>query len=92
MKSYRITVGGRVQGVFYRKYVSEALNEAGYAGYVRNLKDGRVEVVVRVLNSDDLKTVQNILKTGSLSSIVENIIIETLENDDIDNNSFTIRY
>jgi acylphosphatase len=42
-----VLVSGRVQGVGFRlACVNEAVR-LGLAGYVRNLEDGRVEVVVR---------------------------------------------
>ena len=38
-------VHGRVQGVFFRVYVSRRAGELGLEGYVRNLPDGTVEVI-----------------------------------------------
>jgi acylphosphatase len=39
----RFFVAGRVQGVGYRYFVQELAQELGLCGYVRNLRDGRVE-------------------------------------------------
>ncbi|HEV8436979.1 MAG TPA: acylphosphatase [Methylomirabilota bacterium] len=41
-----ILVDGRVQGVGYRNYVQRKAAQLGLAGYVMNLKDGRVRVRV----------------------------------------------
>ncbi len=41
----RILVEGRVQGVFFRDTCRDEATAAGVAGWVRNLPDGRVEVV-----------------------------------------------
>ena len=41
----RALVSGRVQGVFFRAAAAETAEQAGLAGFVRNLRDGRVEVV-----------------------------------------------
>ncbi len=38
-------VGGMVQGVGFRYYVLDAANEVSVAGWVRNLYDGRVEIL-----------------------------------------------
>ena len=38
-------MSGRVQGVFFRAACKEEANRLGVAGYARNLRDGRVEVV-----------------------------------------------
>ncbi|SRR5712692_2821271 len=41
-----ILVEGRVQGVGYRNYVQRKAVQLGLAGYVMNMKDGRVRVRV----------------------------------------------
>jgi len=43
--SLQATVYGRVQGVFFRAFVSRCARELGLAGYVRNLPDGAVEIL-----------------------------------------------
>ncbi|MCK7542891.1 acylphosphatase [Marinobacter bryozoorum] len=40
-----LMVEGHVQGVSYRAYTERQASELGLQGYVRNLPDGRVEVV-----------------------------------------------
>ncbi len=42
----RIYVSGLVQGVGFRAYVQRAAESYGLRGWVRNLPDGRVEVLV----------------------------------------------
>ena len=41
----RLVVSGRVQGVGFRYFVVKAAEPLGIRGYVRNLRDGRVEVI-----------------------------------------------
>ena len=42
----RITVTGRVQGVFFRATVRDAARQAGAAGWAENRPDGSVEIHV----------------------------------------------
>jgi acylphosphatase len=41
-----VLVGGRVQGVGFRQMVRHSAQAAGVGGWVRNLRDGRVEAVL----------------------------------------------
>jgi len=91
MESYRFLIRGKVQHVYYRKFVSQALMRLGVQGYVRNLPDGRVEVVAR-LWEEDLDAAMDALKQGSPASHVEVIETEYLDEDDIIYDGFEIRY
>jgi acylphosphatase len=88
--TYRFLVSGRVQGVWYRKFVSENAKKKGFKGYVRNLPDGRVEVVANIENEERLKEFIEILKEGSPYSVVENIEYEQIP--DLEFSDFEIRY
>jgi acylphosphatase len=43
VKRVRVTVSGRVQGVFFRATCARLARDAGLGGYVRNLPGGRLE-------------------------------------------------
>ncbi len=45
IKRVRVFISGLVQGVFFRSFTQKKAQELGLAGWVRNLKDGRVESV-----------------------------------------------
>lgn len=45
MKAVRALVSGRVQGVFFRTTTRDRADGLGLDGWVRNLPNGRVEVV-----------------------------------------------
>jgi len=93
MEWYRFISKGRVQHVFYRKFVSQALMRVGYNGYVRNLDDGTVETVVFIVDEDtDLPKVLQILKEGSPMSKVEEIDYEVIDHVDMETDGFEIRY
>ena len=88
--TYKFNVNGKVQGVWYRKYVSENAKKAGFKGYVKNLPDMSVEAVAEIESEDRLKEFIGILKKGSPYSDVKNIVYE--QTDDIMFENFEIRY
>lgn len=87
MRTYQLIVSGRVQRVNYRLYVVEMAQALGYVGYVKNLLNGDVEVVVNTDYEEDLEFFISKLYDGSLFSHVENIVCHPI--DFIAFNSFT---
>ncbi|MBS7637779.1 acylphosphatase [Candidatus Bathyarchaeota archaeon] len=47
LSALRLTIKGRVQRVGYRRYALDLAQELGLGGYVKNLPDGSVEVLVQ---------------------------------------------
>ncbi len=46
MRRCNIYISGRVQGVSFRSYMKEHASALGLHGFVKNLEDGRVEVII----------------------------------------------
>ena len=46
MKTLRVIVSGRVQGVWFRAWTAEQATALGLSGNVRNRRDGSVEAVL----------------------------------------------
>ena len=90
MEWYRCIVYGKVQGVYYRKFVSQAMMEKQFKGYIHNLEDGTVEVVAEVFD-DELDAFMKILKEGSLLSSVEDVQYEIIDDAVFNTDGFEIR-
>ncbi len=91
MEWYRFIVFGKVQGVFYRKSVSQALMKKQFKGYIQNLPDGTVEVVAEVFD-DDFDTFTAILNEGSLLSTVDDVKYEIINDAEFNTDGFEVRY
>lgn len=47
MQAVRVTISGRVQGVWFRNWTTEQAKRLGLDGWVRNRHDGTVEAVFK---------------------------------------------
>jgi len=71
----RILISGRVQGVFFRHHTKKKAEALGVFGWVRNLRDGRVEAVIE----GEKEKVENLiqwLKKGPFLAKVNNFQTE----------------
>jgi acylphosphatase len=65
-------VSGIVQGVGYRFFAVRAAGRAGVAGYVKNLRDGRVEVYA-IGAPEALRSLKADLERGPRAALVERV-------------------
>ncbi len=72
LASAAVTVSGKVQGVYYRKFAQENAVRLGLAGFARNLPDGRVEVVAEGQHADVEKLII-LLRQGPAFARVEDV-------------------
>ncbi len=77
MKQYHIFVSGRVQGVGYRSFCQRQAERLGVSGWVRNLHDGRVEVMAAG-REKNLKIFISVLRKGPFLSRVDKIAMEKI--------------
>lgn len=68
-------ISGKVQGVAYRDFVQRSAQRYRLTGWVRNLEDGRVEILAQGL-PDDLKEFTKVLHAGSSLARVESVSAE----------------
>lgn len=73
-RHYNITVSGRVQGVWFRKYTCDKADELGITGFVENKPDGTVYVEAEG-REGDLKKFIEWLHRGSPRSEVQQVAV-----------------
>ena len=71
----RFLVHGRVQGVGFRFFAEDAAHMEGLGGFVRNLEDGRVEVVAEG-EEDAVRRFERALHAGPPLSRIERVETE----------------
>jgi acylphosphatase len=69
---YKIIVSGRVQGVGFRRYVTNEARFLGLKGYVKNLPDGDVYIEAEGTN-ENLNVFVTWIKKGPGFSFVESV-------------------
>lgn len=65
-------VTGKVQGVGFRRFVCQCASRIGVTGWVRNLSDGRVEVLA-IGSEEQQKKLRTELNKGPRASFVEKV-------------------
>lgn len=80
MPCIKYLIAGRVQGVFYRTSTQDKARLLGLTGWVKNLADGRVEVLAC---GDDaqLKELETWLWQGPSHASVSEVLVEIVENE-----------
>ncbi|UNK69349.1 acylphosphatase [Microbacterium sp. H1-D42] len=78
MRSVRVIVRGRVQGVGFRWFVRDAAVARGVTGWVRNHADGSVEALLSGADAD-VDTVLSQLRTGPAFAHVDDVVMADAE-------------
>ncbi|MFA5061169.1 MAG: acylphosphatase [Candidatus Pacearchaeota archaeon] len=74
-KANRMIIQGTVQGVFFRQFVKDNADKMGLRGFVRNLPEGNVEIIVEG-EGETIERFLNIMKKGPEHAQIRNVIIE----------------
>ena len=78
MKTIRLIIKGKVQGVFFRATAKEIADRLGIKGWVRNLPDDNVEIIATAAE-EQLAQLIEWCKKGPPRAIVDEVIIEDTE-------------
>jgi len=87
----RYFVSGMVQGVGFRYFTQDEAERLRLSGYVRNLRDGRVEVYA-IGSPDTLARLRTMLERGPRGAMVRNVAEESAEIDTEFAREFSITY
>ncbi|MCX8648942.1 acylphosphatase [Gilliamella sp. B2776] len=91
IKQLKIQVSGRVQGVGFRFFTQQKAKKLGLLGYVKNLDNGDVEILVQGDSLQITQFTEWLNHGGPSSARISNVSIYELI-PDIDLTSFNVRY
>lgn len=75
IKREHLLISGKVQGVSFRAYTEQEARALGLTGIVRNLSDGRVEIIAEGEESQ-LDALKQWARDGSPQAVVDDIDAE----------------
>nr|WKT13855.1 acylphosphatase [Borrelia sp. BU AG58] len=81
MYKYQYFFSGRVQGVGFRFFAEQTATKMGIKGFVKNLEDGRVEIVAFFDNKNQIELFENSLKKGNGYLRIEKMEKKALDED-----------
>jgi len=77
MKTVRLVIKGKVQGVFYRATAKDIADQLGIKGWIKNLPDRNVEIRATA-TEDTLQKFIDWCKQGPPKASVDEVIVEEL--------------
>ena len=89
-RAIRLVLSGRVQGVGFRWWFSCRASDLDVRGWVRNLPDGRVEIIAAG-DDDGLSGIEGFARTGPRLARVDHVEKADVPHEIIDVNTFTIK-
>jgi acylphosphatase len=87
----RYFISGIVQGVGFRYFTQDEAERLHLSGYVRNLRDGRVEAYA-IGAPENLARLRTILERGPRGAMVQHVVEESAELDPKFAEEFSITY
>ena len=91
MKKMHAYVSGKVQGVFFRATTADVANRLGVKGWVRNLNNGKVEILAEG-SQDKLSELLKWLRRGPIWAKVDQVNHEFSDTEAEAFKNFTIHY
>ncbi len=82
MKQLMARISGRVQGVWFRANTQRQAQALGVTGYVRNLTDGRVEILAQG-GDQAVDTLMDWAHHGPVTASVDEVLISDYDGSDL---------
>lgn len=79
VKTFRILISGRVQGVGFRYFAHDRAMQFSIKGYVQNTNDNKVEIICQGLENDLDMFIMSVKKGPALSFISEFLLEEVTD-------------
>ncbi|MBI2025788.1 MAG: acylphosphatase [Candidatus Levybacteria bacterium] len=70
-----IFIMGFVQGVGFRRYIKSKALSLGLKGWVKNLPDGRVEILAQG-SKEDIQKLIEIIEKGTIFSFIKGVVVD----------------
>ncbi len=83
MKTIKIFITGTVQGIFFRNFIKEQAEKLELKGFVRNLDDGRIEVISEGRDENVNQLVEK-CKQGPPQSEIKDVQVQELKHQSFD--------
>jgi acylphosphatase len=80
MRSVRLRITGRVQGVGYRAWLMRQASASGLRGWVRNRTDGSVEALV-IGDDDSVAVMVEACRDGPFGARVSDVAVSEVDDD-----------
>jgi acylphosphatase len=74
-KAARIIVQGTVQGIFFRQFIKGEADKLGLRGFIRNLDNGDVELIIEG-DGEGIGRMSRICEKGPEHAMIKNVIVE----------------
>ena len=81
MKTLRIVISGRVQGVGFRYFLRQKAQLLGITGYAENKPDNTLEVVAQSENEEQLKEFIKECRRGPILAVVDKVSVSEVNSD-----------
>jgi len=71
-KTLRLFVTGSIQPIFYHRFIKDNADKIGIRGFVRNLDDGRIEIIIEG-DTEAMNRMAPLCRRGPQHSVIRKV-------------------